>query len=465
MESNSQYGQDLFVLEALKNKRNGFFVEVGSTDGVEINNTYLLETKYEWQGICIEPNDDYYNKLIKNRKCICLNTVVDASEGEVLFKNHQSWSAITDTPSDDTVKKQATTINKILSDNKAPTNIDYLSIDCEGNELKILETLDFKTYSIGVITIEHNARFHGPEYKNKIKKFLEEQGFVYIKTNKQNTANVHWVEDVEDFYVSKDTFNTMCVPKSVIFYLVNDNPIHIKRLYNSLECLQRNFLDEYPYPVVIGHEGISQTTIENIKQRLNVNVYFYDVEFKIPDYPQEILNQIPERFKGHWDENAFFSIGYRHMCRFFSGEIYKEPFFANVEYLLRLDCDSYFTDKVKYDIFRRMADTNSVYGTIGTDTDMDYVVEGFGDACANYFKDKYNFSKPTTMFQTHFDLTDVQWIKSSDYMDFYDYVDSTGNIYIKRWGDAVVKYQGMSHTAGGRIYLFGDLPYKHGGDL
>jgi hypothetical protein len=255
------------------------------------------------------------------------------------------------------------------------------------------------------------------------------------------------------------------VKNSCIFYLVNDNPIHIKRLYSSLECLQRNFLDEYPYPVVIGHEGIAQSVVDEIKQRLKGSVYFYKINFSIPDYPQEILSQIPERFKGHWDEGAFFSIGYRHMCRLFSGELYKETFFENVKYLLRLDCDSYFTDKVTYDIFQRMEETDSVYGTVGTDIDMDYVVEGFGDACASYFKDKYNFSKPTTMFQTHFDLTDVQWIKSSDYMDFYDYIDSTGNIYIKRWGDAVVKYQGMSHTAGSRIYLFGDLPYKHGGDL
>jgi len=255
------------------------------------------------------------------------------------------------------------------------------------------------------------------------------------------------------------------VKNSCIFYLVNDNPIHINRLYDSLKCLQKNFLDEYPYPVVIGHEGISQTVVENIKQYIKSKVFFYRVNFDLPDYQQEVLDQIPEKFKGHWDESAFFSIGYRHMCRFFSGEIYKYPFFEKVKYLLRLDCDSYFTNKVTYDIFQRMEETKSVYGTVGVDTDMDYVVEGFGDACINYFKENFNSAKPTTMFQTHFDLTDVQWIKTSDYMKFYEFIDSTGNIYIKRWGDAVIKYQGMSHAAGSRICLFGDLPYKHGGNL
>jgi FkbM family methyltransferase len=468
MQSYSQYGQDTFVLEVLKNKRGGYFVEIGSTDGIEINNTVLLEKKYNWTGICIEPNNTYYTALTSNRSCICLNTVIDDKDGTVIFNNHQSWSSITDTPSDNTEYRQAITINRVLGENNAPTNIDYLSIDCEGNELKILKTLDFKQYNVSVVTVEHNAKYYGPGYKNEIRSYLESQDFVYVKTNKNNPANLHWVDDIEDFYINKNLVHAnidKIVPNSIIFYLVNNNPIHIKRLYDSLDCLQKNFLDEYPYPVVFGHEGISQAIIDTIKQKLNVKTYFYKIDFKVPDYSQEILKQIPERLKGHWDENAFFSMGYRHMCRFFSGEIYKDPFFEKVKFLLRLDCDSYFTKKVTYDIFKRMEDTGSVYGTVGEDTDMDYVVEGFGDACMSYFKENYNFSKPVTMFQTHFDLTDVQWVRNSDYMDFYDFIDSTGNIYIKRWGDAVIKFQGMTHTAGSRIYRFSDIPYKHGGDL
>jgi len=465
MQSYSQYGQDTFVLKRLKNKKNGYFVEIGSTDGVEINNTLLLEKEYNWDGICIEPNNAYYADLIKNRSCICLNTVVDSVEGTVLFNNHQSWSSITDTPTDSTEYKQATTINKILEDTNAPTNIDYLSIDCEGNELKILQTLDFKKYNISVITVEHNAKFYGPDYKNQIKAFLEEQDFVYVKTNKSNPVNVNWVDNVEDFYVNKNLASTGIVPNSIIYYLVNNNPIHLSRLYKSLYCLNENFRDRFPYPVVFGHEGLTREVIDKIKTYCPGKIYFHKVDFSLPDYPQEIMEQIPEKFKGHWDENAFFSMGYRHMCRYFSGEIYKDSFFDNVKYLLRLDCDSYFTGKVPYDIFRRMEDTDSVYGTVGEDIDMEYVVEGFGDACKAFFTDELTNITPTDMFQTHFDLTDVQWVKNSEYMRFYNYIDKTGNIYIKRWGDAVVKFQGMSNTAKGNIHRFNDLPYRHGGDL
>ena len=69
----SQLGQDLAVIDFYKEKKDGFFVEIGAVDGIEISNTYLLETKYNWKGICVEAIPDKFEKLVKNRpnsKCI-----------------------------------------------------------------------------------------------------------------------------------------------------------------------------------------------------------------------------------------------------------------------------------------------------------------------------------------------------------------------------------------------------------
>jgi hypothetical protein len=41
--SKSQLRQDLFVLSELSFKQNGFFVEFGATNGVELSNTHLME--------------------------------------------------------------------------------------------------------------------------------------------------------------------------------------------------------------------------------------------------------------------------------------------------------------------------------------------------------------------------------------------------------------------------------------
>lgn len=47
-------------------------------------------------------------------------------------------------------------LNDLLTEYKAPKQIDYLSIDTEGSEYDILYNLDFKNYQFRVITCEHN---------------------------------------------------------------------------------------------------------------------------------------------------------------------------------------------------------------------------------------------------------------------------------------------------------------------
>jgi hypothetical protein len=54
-QSYSQIGQDLEVLRKYKNKYNGYFVDIGASDGIIYSNTYLLEKRYGWKGICVEP--------------------------------------------------------------------------------------------------------------------------------------------------------------------------------------------------------------------------------------------------------------------------------------------------------------------------------------------------------------------------------------------------------------------------
>src|SRR5260370_42436012 len=73
MESASQYGPDLLVLEALAGQRGGFFLDSGASNGVRFSNTLLLEESFGWRGICVEPNELFFRELTKNGKCYCLN--------------------------------------------------------------------------------------------------------------------------------------------------------------------------------------------------------------------------------------------------------------------------------------------------------------------------------------------------------------------------------------------------------
>jgi hypothetical protein len=69
----SQSMQDMFVLSILDGKKNGVYVEIGADKPRVINNSYLLESQYDWTGVSFEIESDkveYFNSIRKN-KCIC----------------------------------------------------------------------------------------------------------------------------------------------------------------------------------------------------------------------------------------------------------------------------------------------------------------------------------------------------------------------------------------------------------
>ena len=56
---NGQAEQDKFVVNVLNNKKNGYFLEIGANHPIKINNSYLLETKYNWKGIMVECENEF----------------------------------------------------------------------------------------------------------------------------------------------------------------------------------------------------------------------------------------------------------------------------------------------------------------------------------------------------------------------------------------------------------------------
>ena len=169
-KSKSQLRQDLFVLSETKYKRGGYFVEFGATNGIDLSNTYLLETEFSWKGILAEPANVWRLKLHENRPNAFISTQCIWSHSNSLLTFNE-----TDYPEISTLdifsnndrhintrqagKKyevQTISLNDLLRKYQAPKYIDYLSIDTEGSEYEILSAFNFSEYTIGIITVEHN---------------------------------------------------------------------------------------------------------------------------------------------------------------------------------------------------------------------------------------------------------------------------------------------------------------------
>ena len=81
----AKQGQDKWVLSVLKNKRKGFFVEIGAHNGIDDSNAYVLEKDFGWQGICVEPHTYSFESVKENRSCICENLCISGTNGKVKF--------------------------------------------------------------------------------------------------------------------------------------------------------------------------------------------------------------------------------------------------------------------------------------------------------------------------------------------------------------------------------------------
>jgi hypothetical protein len=136
--------QEEFILEILKGKKNGHYVELGAAHYSDGNNTYLLEQEYDWKGVSFEIVDSMREEFNLNRKNPCM--------GDAL-----SFDYI-----------------KYFEENDFPKQIDFLQLDIDagydgqtgkpvGNShwtLHGLMAVPLNTYRFTLITFEHDANMY-----------------------------------------------------------------------------------------------------------------------------------------------------------------------------------------------------------------------------------------------------------------------------------------------------------------
>jgi hypothetical protein len=164
----SQFGEDL-VIEQLLNQMgisHGFYVDVGAFDPVIGSNTLLL-FKHGWSGINIDVDEQKIERFrwvrprdwnvacgvakIAGRKQFA--RYVMASQTRLITgTNNQS---VLGNPPVETFEADAKPLQAILDDSPfRGQQINFLNIDCEGNDLEVLESLDFSIYRPRIIAVE-----------------------------------------------------------------------------------------------------------------------------------------------------------------------------------------------------------------------------------------------------------------------------------------------------------------------
>ena len=153
-----EYGEDIFIRRFFKNEKTGFYVDIGSYHPIKGSLTYYLFKK-GWKGLNVDLSKvsvDLFKISRPNDHNI--NAAITDFDGETEYFESGAINQQNSLVSEKDKKKikiKAYKLNTLLDDFNI-LEIDYLNIDVEGNEFKVISTFDFEKFHPKLISIEQN---------------------------------------------------------------------------------------------------------------------------------------------------------------------------------------------------------------------------------------------------------------------------------------------------------------------
>ena len=142
------------------------------------SNTHLLEKQFGWTGILIDPIPSHYESMKQNRNCKLIHGAITAKHQESVLIEELPASDLSRFVNKRKIFKKvhevkALTLQEVIDNNLTSNEIDFLSIDIEGEDIEILKSLDLSRYKIKAICVEHNFR----EGSDEIIDFMHKNGY------------------------------------------------------------------------------------------------------------------------------------------------------------------------------------------------------------------------------------------------------------------------------------------------
>ncbi|GAB5590245.1 hypothetical protein Unana1_05145 [Umbelopsis nana] len=264
-----------------------------------------------------------------------------------------------------------------------------------------------------------------------------------------------------------------------------------EQMVGTIKNLEEKFNKNFNYPYVFLN---NDPFTEEFKDAMTAAAPHASMEFgEIPkqywSYPSWVNQTKAAECRQRMDAEGIYyggSESYRHMCRFNSGFFFKHHLLDDYDWYWRVEPGVRFYCDITYDPFLFMQKHKKQYGFVITllelkdtiptlwDTVLDYAKSRKIDlgmsAIAGkarskslfpYFLDETN-GYNLCHFWSNFEIGSLNLWRSSNYQDFFSYLDQTGNFFYERWGDAPVH----SLAAGlfldtDQIHYFEDFGYQH----
>ena len=153
-----EFGEDIFVRRFFKKTSKGFYVDVGAYHPIKGSLTYDLY-KNNWTGMNIDLSKISIDLFkISRPKDINLRNAITDFDGKTFFYESSpinQQNSLIENYNAEKIEIDCYKLNSILENHKIQ-KVDYLNIDAEGNDFKVISTFDFKKYKPSLVSIEYN---------------------------------------------------------------------------------------------------------------------------------------------------------------------------------------------------------------------------------------------------------------------------------------------------------------------
>jgi FkbM family methyltransferase len=189
---------------------NGTYIELGGLDGVTFSNSYVFNKVFGWKGVLIEASPINYKDLVVNRPneiatvnagvCAVPQTLHWVDRGPVggfaefatqTFKDIW-WTEESKANAQEVMCQPLTTILDDVFGRDGSFHFDFFSLDVEGAEYEVLQSLDFNKYSFGIIFVESDD--YNRMKNMAVRMLLESNGYTFLKFHQRSDwfINKNW---------------------------------------------------------------------------------------------------------------------------------------------------------------------------------------------------------------------------------------------------------------------------------
>lgn len=264
----------------------------------------------------------------------------------------------------------------------------------------------------------------------------------------------------------------------------------LEGILHSMVQIEENFNKKYHYPWIFFNDKEFTTEFKTAVQRAtNSTCQFVHIDKDDWDPPpwidQSLVKKLNNKMATADDVQYAGLSSYHQMCRWNSGPFFMNEHLRDYEYYWRVEPSVEFFCKVDYDVFQYMKDNDKDYGFVINIYDSPQSVKSLWPAAVQFFDHHKEYLNPnsarqwvvqnsrpeineitggysTCHFWSNFEIGRLDFFRSKQYQQYFNYLDTLGGFFYERWGDAPVHSLALALMADkSKIHWFKDIGYHH----